>query len=171
VHGWHLGGCALRHWGRRAGERALRTLPERGAEARAPRAQANAKKKEIAARLGRPVLETNQYEDVRLQAETLRASLARLTRASLVAADHRVRRHQPGPHPRHVRHHRRAGGHQARAGARCEATPSCAAPSASRVAPVARRAQHDLVILPLVRPELFERGKLLKPTKARRALA
>ena len=28
-------------------------------------------------------------------------------------------------------------------------------------------AQYDLVILPLVRPELFERGKLLKPTKAR----
>jgi hypothetical protein len=25
------------------------------------------------------------------------------------------------------------------------------------------------VILPLVRPELFDRGKLLKPTKARRA--
>lgn len=30
---------------------------------------------------------------------------------------------------------------------------------------VADAAQYDLVILPLVRPELFERGKLLRPTK------
>ena len=30
-----------------------------------------------------------------------------------------------------------------------------------------RAAQYDLVILPLVRPELFERGRLLKPTKVR----
>jgi hypothetical protein len=36
------------------------------------RTQATAKRKEISARLGRPVLETNQYEDVRLQ--TLRLS-------------------------------------------------------------------------------------------------
>ena len=38
------------------------------------RTQATAKRKEISARLGRPVLETNQYEDVRLQ--TLRLSRA-----------------------------------------------------------------------------------------------
>lgn len=33
------------------------------------------------------------------------------------------------------------------------------------LAPPTRLPQHDLVILPLVRPELFTRGKLLSPTK------
>jgi hypothetical protein len=68
-------------------------LPKRGAEARAPRAQANAKKKEIAARLGRPVLETNQYEDVRPRrkpkpcALRSRASHARHSRPQIIACD------------------------------------------------------------------------------------
>lgn len=30
-----------------------------------------------------------------------------------------------------------------------------------------KQALHELVILPLVRPELFSKGKLLKPVKAR----
>lgn len=31
-----------------------------------------------------------------------------------------------------------------------------------------KQALHELVILPLVRPELFAKGKLLKPVKVRR---
>lgn len=121
--------------------------------------QAKAKRKEIAARLGRPTLECNQYEDVRTAANAVPRSGCHAKSAPL----RRARRRRSSPE---------------RGGPLCPlqiiamdvVNPDHIKVTFDSIGGLddIKSALHELVILPLVRPELFTKGKLLKPVKVRR---